>query len=224
MSHHPDFQFLQGAESYATDLWRSIRIWSEFRKGFKKLRHIENCVTFFGSAQFDQDNIFCEMAYDTAYKMGKAGHSIMTGGGPGIMEAANRGAQDAGALSIGCNIKLPSEQEPNKFIDIDVTFNYFFIRKVMLMKYSKAFVLFPGGYGTMDEIFEVANLMYTGKVCDFPVVVMGSDYWENLREFIDNTMIEYKTIHEKYSHFAHMTDDPQEALNLIRIQCIGEKI
>jgi uncharacterized protein (TIGR00730 family) len=224
MTHHSDFQLLQGTEDYVTDLWRSIRIWHEFRKGFRKLGHIESCVTFFGSAQFNQDNLFCEMAYDTAYKMGKAGFSIMTGGGPGIMEAANRGAKDAGALSIGCNIKLPEEQEPNKFTDIDITFNHFFVRKVMLIKYSKAFVLCPGGFGTMDEAFEVANLMYTGKLHNFPTVLMGAEYWQNLRSFIKDTMIKYKAIDEKDAHFAHITDNPEEALDLVRIQCLGQPL
>jgi uncharacterized protein (TIGR00730 family) len=224
MTYHADFQLLQGTQDYVSDLWRSIRIWHEFRKGFKALSHVENCVTFFGSAQFNQDNLFCEMAYETAYKMGKAGFSIMTGGGPGIMEAANRGAQDAGALSIGCNIKLPEEQEPNKFTDIDVTFNYFFIRKVMLIKYSKAFVLCPGGFGTMDETFEVANLMYTRKLRNFPMVLMGEEYWQNLRAFIDETMIKYNAIDEKDAHFAHMTDSPEEALDLVRIQGLGQKL
>ena len=152
-----------------------------------------------------------------AYKVGKVGFSVMTGGGPGIMEAANRGARDAGALSIGCNIRLPHEQVPNPYQDISVSFHYFFVRKVMLLKYSSAFVLLPGGFGTMDEVFETATLMQTGKICDFPVVVMGSDYWKQLGPFLEKTMLGLGTIDRKDLHFLKMTDDLQEALDIINV-------
>ncbi|HPF78901.1 MAG TPA: TIGR00730 family Rossman fold protein [Alphaproteobacteria bacterium] len=219
-----DFNLLQGTESYLNDLWRSFRIWQEFRKGFNGLRGVNHCVTFFGSAQFDERNPYYQLAYDTAYLMGKAGYSVMTGGGPGIMEAANKGAKDAGAMSIGCNITLPNEQKPNPYTDISLTFDHFFVRKVMLMKYSRAFILLPGGFGTMDEIFEAANLMHTGKIQNFPIIVMGTEYWQNLRSFIEKTMLEHKAIEAKEAHFAHMTNDPQEALDLVRIQSNAEKI
>lgn len=226
MSHDADFSLLQGTRNYISDLGRSFRIWHEFRRGFTKLRRVQKCVTVFGSARFDQDHEYCKLAYDTAFLMGKAGYAIMTGGGPGIMEAANKGAQDAGALSIGCNIRLPKEQQPNPYLDIQIDFHYFFVRKVMLLKYSQAFILLPGGFGTMDEIFETGTLMQTDKIQDFPVVVMGSDYWQQLGPFLKNTMIKYGTIdpHDLNLNFARMTDDPQDALNIIQLQSIGTRI
>ncbi len=222
--HDADTTLLQGTENYFVDLWRSFRIWQEFRKGFTKLSGVKNCVTFFGSARFDEDNPYYKLAYETAYEVGKAGYTVMTGGGPGIMEAANKGAKDAGALSIGCNIKLPEEQEPNPYTDIGINFHYFFVRKVMLLKYSTAFVLFPGGFGTMDEVFETATLMQTDKISDFPVVFMGTDYWKNLGPFIQKTMLDHGTINESDAHFARMTDDPKEALDIVRLQRIGQKL
>ncbi|MDH5723735.1 MAG: TIGR00730 family Rossman fold protein [Alphaproteobacteria bacterium] len=185
--------------------------------GFSKLRKVNNCVTIFGSARFDENHEYYKLAYETAYKIGEAGFSVMTGGGPGIMEAANKGAQDAGALSIGCNIKLPREQRPNPYQDISLSFNYFFTRKVMLLKYSRAFILLPGGFGTMDEIFETATLIQTGKICDFPVIVMGNDYWKEMRPFLQKTMLELGTIDEKDLRFVKMTDNPQEVIDIIKV-------
>ncbi len=224
MLKDPDYKLFQGTENYFVDLWRSFRIWREFRKGFTTLNNINHCVTFFGSARFKEDHLYYKMAYETAYELGKAGYSIMTGGGPGIMEAANRGAKDAGALSIGCNVKLPKEQESNPYLDINIGFHYFFVRKVMLLKYSTAFVLLPGGFGTMDEMFETATLMQTDKIRDFPVVAMGRDYWEKLDPFIMETMVSNGTIDEADMNFARITDDPKEALDIIRLQKTGELI
>lgn len=215
-THDADFDLLQGVHNYARDWWRSFVIWRQFREGFTKLAHVNHCVTFFGSARLDADHEYYKLAYDTAYKMGKEGYAVMTGGGPGIMEAANKGAKDAGALSIGINIRLPKEQKPNPYQDISLKFDHFFIRKVMLLKYSSAFVLLPGGFGTMDEIFETATLMQTGKICDFPVVVMGSAYWRQLGPFLQNTMVELGTIDERDLHYIKMTDDPQEALDIVK--------
>lgn len=178
----------------------------------------------FGSARFDENHEYYKLAYETAYKVGKAGYTVMTGGGPGVMEAANRGARDAGALSIGCNIHLPHEQTPNSYTDITLQFHYFFVRKVMLLKYSTGFVLLPGGFGTMDELFETATLIQTDKIEDFPVVVMGRKYWEQLDPFLIKTMVAGGTIDEKDLRIARMTDDPQEALDIIRLQKIGETI
>ena len=216
MKHDADLSLLQGAHNYASDLWRSFHIWREFRKGFTKLSRVQKCVTFFGSARFDESHEYYKLAYDTAYKIGQAGYAVMSGGGPGIMEAANRGAKDAGALSIGCNIKLLIEQRPNPYQDISLHFDYFFVRKVMLLKYAQAFVLLPGGFGTMDEVFETATLMQTGKICDFPVVVMGSQYWKQLGPFLDKTMLELGTIDERDLNYLKMTDDPQGALDIIK--------
>lgn len=224
MRNECDKHLLQGTESYVHDLWRSFRIWCEFRKGFRTLSRVENCVTFFGSARFNEDHDYYKLAYETAYQFGKAGYAVMIGGGPGIMKAANRGAKDAGALSIGCNIELPKEQGSNPYTDLDVNFHYFFVRKVMLLKYSHVFILFPGGFGTMDEVFETATLMQTGKICDFPVAVMGTEYWKHLSDFIEKTMLNHGTIDERDAHFARMTDDPQEALDIVRLYHTGEKV
>lgn len=217
-----DFHLLKGAENYLADLWRSYQIGREFRMGFHKLRPIKNCVTFFGSAQFDETNPYYQLAYDTAYLLGKSGFNIMTGGGPGIMEAANKGAKAAGALSIGCNITLPKEQIPNPYTDISLTFNHFFVRKVMLMRYAQAFILLPGGFGTMDEIFEAVNLMHTKKICNFPIIVMGTEYWKNLQIFVEKTMVENKTIDADEAYFTSMTNDPQDVLNILKskTQCL----
>lgn len=219
MQNDDDFKLLRGAEDYLTDFWRSFRIWSEFRMGFKALSKAHNCVTFFGSARFREDHPYCKLAYDTAYEIGKAGYAVMTGGGPGIMESANKGARDAGALSIGCNIQLPEEQMPNPYTDITLRFRHFFVRKVMLLKYSRAFILLPGGFGTMDEMFETATLIQTKKICNFPVVVMGKDYWNPLLPFLEKTMLEYKTIGESDLDFLKITDDPGEALEFVRVEC-----
>lgn len=211
-----DYHLLQGARNYALDWWRSYHIWREFRRGFRKLGGISKCVTFFGSARFSENHEYYKLAYDTAYKIGKEGYAVMTGGGPGVMEAANRGARDAGALSIGCNIHLPVEQVMNPYQDISLKFDHFFVRKVMLLKYSSAFIMLPGGFGTMDEVFETATLMQTGKICDFPVVVMGSAYWKQLGPFLDQTMLDLGTIDERDLRFIKMTDDPQEVLDIVK--------
>ncbi|MCB9983701.1 MAG: TIGR00730 family Rossman fold protein [Rhodospirillales bacterium] len=219
-----DYGLFCGTRNYMHDLGRSLKIWHEFRKGFHALHRVQNCITFFGSARFDENHEYYKLAYETAYKVGKAGYTVMTGGGPGVMEAANRGARDAGALSIGCNIHLPHEQTPNSYTDITLQFHYFFVRKVMLLKYSTGFVLLPGGFGTMDELFETATLIQTDKIEDFPVVVMGRKYWEQLDPFLIKTMVAGGTIDEKDLRIARMTDDPQEALDIIRLQKIGETI
>lgn len=222
MIKDPDCHLLEESHNaYMPDLWRSFKIWREFRKGFHKLRHVRHCVTVFGSARFEEDNPYYEMAQKTAFELGKAGFSIMTGGGGGIMEAANRGAKEAGGLSIGCNIKLPHEQAQNPYTDINIEFYYFFVRKVMLLKYSCAFILFPGGFGTMDEIFETATLIQTGKIYDFPVIAMGSDYWKTLGPFLRETMITHGTIDEKDLDFVRITDDPKEVLDMIRARKTG---
>lgn len=224
MSNDPDFHLLQNTKGYLADLGRSLRLWHEFRRGFTAFRHVRNCVTFFGSARFQPDNPYYKLAYDTAHKVGEAGYAVMTGGGPGIMEAANKGAKDAGALSVGCTINLPHEQKANAYQDISVDFHYFCVRKVMLLKYARAFVLFPGGFGTMDEIFEVANLMTTGKISNFPIIAMGTEYWRELAPFLAKTMLSFGTIEERDLSFVKMTDDPDEALAILRLHDIGRHI
>lgn len=210
-----DYKLLRGTENYFLDLKRSIKIWQEFRYGFRNLNKVGKCVTIFGSARFKEDNPYYKLAYQTAFEVGNAGYAIMTGGGPGIMEAANKGAKDAGALSIGCNIELPAEQTPNPYTDVTLRFHHFFVRKVMLLKYSTAFILMPGGFGTMDEVFEVATLIQTRKVCNFPVIVMGSDYWKEIGPFMRKTMVAQGTISEGDLNIVKITDDPAEAVKLI---------
>ncbi|MGH1456019.1 MAG: TIGR00730 family Rossman fold protein [Alphaproteobacteria bacterium] len=222
MTKDSDCHLLQDhLNSYPMDLARSFKIWWEFRKGFHALRNVKNCITVFGSARFNENDPYYKLAHQTAFELGQAGYSIITGGGPGIMEAANRGAKEAGAQSIGCNIKLPHEQKSNPYTDIQVQFHYFFVRKVMLFKYSSAFVLLPGGFGTMDEMFETATLIQTGKICDFPVIAMGTDYWNKLGPFLRETMLENGTIDENDLNFLRITDDPNEVLDIIRTRKTG---
>ena len=210
-----EFQFLSDAKGRFKEAIRSTRIWAEFVRGFHALRGLGPCVTVFGSARFPEDHPYYLLARDVGRELGRAGFTVMTGGGPGVMEAANRGARDAGAPSVGCNIVLPQEQEPNPYLDRWIEFHYFFVRKVMLVKYSRGFVLMPGGFGTMDEIFETATLIQTGKIHQFPIVAVGTEYWSKLRPFLRETMIEHKTIDETDLDFVTLTDDPAEAAALI---------
>ncbi len=180
--------FLAGPRRYLEDMGRVARIALEFSRGFRQLRGIQPCVTFFGSARFGPDDPFYDLARRTARSAARAGFTVMTGGGPGLMEAANRGAHEAGGPSIGCNIELPHEQKPNPYIDRWIEFRHFFVRKVMLVKYSCGFVIMPGGFGTLDEVFETATLIQTRKIADFPILLMGEDYWRPLRTFIEDSL------------------------------------
>ena len=173
-------KFLQGPQKRQSECWQAFKIFRELVTGFRKLHFVGPCVTVFGSARFDETHRYYGMAREVGRLLAKSGFTVMTGGGPGIMEAANRGAKDAGGRSIGCNIVLPLEQKPNPYVDSWIDFEYFFVRKLMLVKYSYAFVVMPGGFGTLDELFEVATLIQTGKVENFPVALMGADYWRPL--------------------------------------------
>jgi len=208
-------RLLSGPARFVSELVRLARIMTEFVRGFVALRAIGPCVTVFGSARFREGHPYYELARATGQRLAEAGFTVMTGGGPGIMEAANRGARDGGGRSIGCNIVLPMEQEPNPYVDRWIEFRYFFVRKVMLVKYSQAFVVLPGGFGTLDEVFETATLIQTGKIENFPVVVMGSDYWQRLREFIRTTLIDEQTISPDDLEMVINTDSPDEAVTLI---------
>jgi hypothetical protein len=163
-------------------------MFQEFVTGCRALHDVGLAVTVFGSARFDENHRYYRMARDLGRELARRRYAVVTGGGPGIMEAANRGAREGKGLSIGCNILLPQEQAPNPYLDRTVTFDYFFVRKVMLVKYSVGFVLMPGGYGTLDEIFETVTLVQTGKIRHFPIVAMGSDYWQGMLDFISETL------------------------------------
>jgi uncharacterized protein (TIGR00730 family) len=208
--------FLSGPRSRREEFARAVRIFFEYLKGFRALHFTGPCVTVFGSARFGEDHEYYRLAREVGRALAEAGFAVMTGGGPGVMEAANRGAKEAGGLSIGCNIQLPMEQKPNPYVDKFIEFHYFFIRKVMLVKYSTAFVVLPGGFGTMDELFEVGTLIQTGKVERFPVVLMGSNYFRPLAEFVRDTMVAAGTIDAIDLQLFMTVDDPIEAVERIK--------
>lgn len=207
--------FLSGPQPRAAELARLWRILADFVRGFRALHFVGPCVTVFGSARFHEDHRYYALAREVGRRLGLAGFTVMTGGGPGIMEAANRGARDAGAPSVGCNIVLPQEQRPNPYLDCFVELRYFFVRKVMLVKYSYAFVVLPGGFGTMDEIFECATLIQTGKIRSFPLVLVGRDYWRPLLEFLEQTMVREGTILPADRDRIFVSDSPEEVVHHI---------
>lgn len=209
-------RFLQGPQRRGTEFFEIFHIGWEFLTGFRKLHFVGPCITVFGSARFPEGHRYYNLALDVGKEIALAGFTTMTGGGPGIMEGANRGAKQAGGKSIGCNIVLPHEQKPNPYLDLWVDFDYFFVRKVMLIKYSYAFIVLPGGFGTMDELFEIATLIQTGKVHDFPVVLMGLDYWQPLIDFLQSRMVDGRTIDRSDLDRLVLTDDPAKAVASIK--------
>ena len=211
--------FLDGPHSRWKELVFVFDVVKEFIYGFRKLHFVGPCVTVFGSARFKESDPYYEEARQMGFEIAKLGFTVITGGGPGIMEAANRGAKDAGGHSIGCNIVLPKEQKPNKYLDSWVDIDYFFIRKILLTKYSYAFVVMPGGYGTMDEFFEAITLIQTGKTMRFPVVLMGKVYHQELFKYIEN-MVHEKTISLEDSKLFLFTDSISEAISHIKKHAI----
>ena len=208
--------FLATRRSRIREFFRVLRIGIEFVRGFRALHFVGPAVTVFGSARFKEDHPYYAKARKMGAALAREGFVVMTGGGPGLMEAANRGAKGAGGLSLGCNILLPHEQKSNPYLDRVVTFYYFFVRKVMLVKYSCAFVIFPGGFGTLDEMSEALTLIQTGKLYDFPVILVGKEYWGGLFEWMTKTMLANNTISSDSLLLAKLTDDPEEVIRLIR--------
>jgi uncharacterized protein (TIGR00730 family) len=198
-----------------SDPWRSLRILSEFVEGFDALAGVGEAVSVFGSARTKPNHRYYRQARELGRRLAEAGYAVITGGGPGIMEAANRGCQDGGGLSVGCNIELPMEQGLNPYIDLGVEFRYFFARKVMFVKYADAFVIFPGGFGTLDELFEALTLIQTKKVQDFPVILMGTDYWTGMIEWIRSSLLAEAAINPEDVDLLRLTDDPEEAVTII---------
>jgi uncharacterized protein (TIGR00730 family) len=209
-------KFLQGPQSRWSEFCRILRILGEIIRGFRRLHFVGPCVTVFGSARFKEDNRYYEMSRQVGRELANVGFTVMTGGGPGIMEAANRGAREAGGRSVGCNIVLPHEQKPNTYLDLFVEFRYFFVRKLMLAKYSYAFIAMPGGFGTLDELFEIATLVQTDRIQDFPIVLMGRDYWQPLLDFLKETMLTEGTISQPDIDRFIVSDDPQYVAYICR--------
>jgi uncharacterized protein (TIGR00730 family) len=198
-----------------TDTWRVLRIMGEFVDGFDTLAGTGPAVAVFGSARVGRDDPMYARAVELGACLVRHGFAVITGGGPGLMEAANRGAAEAGGLSIGCAIELPHEQGTNPYVEVAVDFRYFFVRKTMFVKYAEGFVIFPGGFGTMDELFEALTLIQTGKVRSFPVVLVGRDYWQGLLDWIEGTMLPEGKVSAAELALLTVTDSPEEACAII---------
>ena len=198
-----------------TDTWRVFRIMGEFVEGFDELATVTRGVSIFGSARTHPDNPYYAAARETAARLVGAGFAVITGGGPGIMEAANLGASEAKGVSIGCNIELPFEQKPNPYQTRSLTFKYFFVRKTMFIKYSTAFIIFPGGFGTLDELFEALTLIQTRKIRNFPVVLVGKQFWGGMMDWLRGAVLAEKNISEGDLFLLHLTDSPAEAVEIV---------
>lgn len=209
-------QFLSGPQSRGFELWFAVKVFFEMVRGFRALHFIGPCVTVFGSARFKEDHRYYQLARDVGARLAENGFTVMTGGGPGCMEAANRGAKDAGGRSVGCNIELPKEQSANPYLDVMVNFRHFFVRKIMLVKYSYAFIAMPGGIGTYDEVFEAATLIQTGKIKHFPIVLVGREYWQPLIDVMRSTLLAEATIDPADLDILYITDSPEEAATHVR--------
>ncbi len=214
-----DEVMLEGPRSRLDEFIILLRVMRDFLRGFRVLHFVGPCVTVFGSARISADDASYKLARAMGAAIARLGFTVMTGGGPGIMEAANRGAQDVGGRSVGCNIQLPHEQAPNPYLDRSVTMHYFFVRKALLIKYSYAFVVMPGGAGTLDELFEALTLIQTGKIKNFPIVVMGTEYWLELLAFTQK-MARLGMISEPDLSLIYATDSVDEAIAYIRTRAI----
>lgn len=212
--------FLEGPRSRSRELLTLVRVMRDFLRGFRALHFVGPCVTVFGSARIKSGSSYYELARKMGAAIASLGFTVMTGGGGGIMEAANRGAKDVNGRSVGCNIELPHEQKPNAWLDRFVTLRYFFVRKTLLIKYSYAFVIMPGGAGTLDEMFEALTLIQTGKIKSFPVLIMGTDYWRDLLPFIEK-MAKTGMIAASDLELVYATDSVEDAIAYIREKAIG---
>jgi uncharacterized protein (TIGR00730 family) len=212
---HPVPRVPSHAEFTRGDPWRVLRIMGEYVHGFDALAEVGTAIAIFGSARTLEKDPMYQAARDLAAQLAKVGFAIITGGGPGIMEAANRGAREAGGLSIGCNIELPHEQATNAYVDVSINFRYFFCRKTMFMKYSEGFVLFPGGFGTLDELFEALTLIQTGKIQRFPIVLFGVEYWAGMIDWMRRRLVDEAKIEPGDLDLMTVTDSPQAACELI---------
>jgi uncharacterized protein (TIGR00730 family) len=213
--------FLEGPKSRSSELVITLHILGDFLRGFRALHFVGPCVTVFGSARFRADHPFYDLARDVGRGLSRLGFTVMTGGGPGLMEAANRGAHESGGRSVGCNIRLPEEQQPNPYLDRHVTLRHFFVRKVLLIKYSYAFIAMPGGFGTMDEIFEALTLIQTRKIDQFPIVLFGKKYWQRLVELLEE-MARSKTIDPSDMKLLLITDSVEEAMGHVQRHAVEQ--
>lgn len=204
-------------QTQSEDVWSIFKIMGEFVEGYEKLFKVGPCVSIFGSARTGEEDVYYQLAVETAQKITDKGFGVITGGGPGIMEAANKGARINKGKSVGLGIEVPHEQGLNMYVDseLGINFHYFFARKVMFVKYAQGFIVFPGGMGTLDELFEALTLIQTSKITQFPIVLMGKDYWGGLVDWIKNTMVAEGTVSEEDTDLFSLTDDPDEAVNII---------
>lgn len=214
--------FLRGPQRRISEFFWVFGVLAEILRGFRKLHFVGPCVTVFGSARMSESEPYYALTRRLGSELARVGFGVISGGGPGLMEAANRGARDAGGHSIGCNISLPQEQKPNPYLDIFLEFKHFFVRKLMLAKYSYAFIAVPGGFGTLDELFEVATLVQNGKMKKFPIFLMGSEYWLPLSDFIREKMTEAGTISPLDVSLIRICDDPKEIAESVKESGLSE--
>jgi uncharacterized protein (TIGR00730 family) len=217
-STHPansEAELLRRTDDLLTDFDRAVRVFNEFVGGCRALHDLGPAVSVFGSARFGENHRYYALAREVGRELARRRFTVITGGGPGIMEAASRGARESGGVTVGCNITLPHEQRSNPYLDRSMTFDYFFVRKIMLVKYSVGFIVLPGGYGTLDEVFETITLLQTGKIRHFPIVAMGRDYWQRMLDFIFETMFREGTAEESELRAALVTDSVTEAADHI---------
>ena len=214
-------RFFAGPQTRLAELRWALEVFVEFIRGFRALHRVGPCVTIFGSARYPETHPYYQLAREIGGALAREGFTVMTGGGPGIMEAANRGAREAGGSSVGCNIQLPREQAPNQYLDKWIEFEHFFARKVMLVKYSRAFVVLPGGFGTLDEAFEAATLIQTEKMPSFPLIFMGTDFWAPVQRFVADGLLADRLVDPADVDRLIFTDSVEQTVQLVRSATVG---